>query len=62
MVAGRISKPEAAIFLPAIRDWAKSTNNHAAAYATNFLASWHLSLSADQDRDKLAQRLCDRDL
>ena len=52
--AGRISKPEAAIFLPAIRAFAQSTNKHAAAYATQFLTDWHLSLSAEDDSDELS--------
>jgi hypothetical protein len=46
VAAGRISKPEAAVFLPAIREWAKSTNQHAAAYAINCLQDWHSSVSA----------------
>jgi hypothetical protein len=50
IAAGRISKPEAAIFLPAIRAWAQSTNQYAAISATNFLWDWHLALSADDDR------------
>jgi hypothetical protein len=49
VAVGRISKHEAAIFLPAIRAWAQSTNQYAATNATDFLKDYHLSLSADDD-------------
>ena len=50
--AGRISEREAAIFLPSIRDWAKSTNTHAVAYATQFLTDFHQSLSSNKEIDE----------
>jgi hypothetical protein len=55
ITAGRISKPEAAIFLPAIRAWAQSTNQYTADYATNFLQHWHLALSADDGSYELSR-------
>jgi hypothetical protein len=55
ITARRISKPEVAIFLPAIRAWAQSTNQYAADYATNFLEHWHFSLSADDESYELSK-------
>jgi hypothetical protein len=53
--AGRISKTEAAIFLPAVRAWAQSTNKHAAAYATQYLTDWHFQVSAEDGSRELSK-------
>ena len=44
----RISKSEAAMFLPMIRAWAQSTNQHAVRYASQFLNDFHLTLSTNE--------------
>ncbi len=46
---GRISQPEATIFVPAIQGWAQSSNRYAVAYANRFLTDWHLPLSPAEE-------------
>lgn len=40
MIVGRLTKKDVSVLVPAIREWNKSTNGHAARYAADFLKAF----------------------